>query len=256
LRTKRSAQFARKASRFLQQDPNFPALPPVEPKSRPNFADPSPLAGLASLPRVGVTIIMPAVQQHWSAPASDDTQVLPVVSEPLPPSAQHVNPLQAALERVFAEEDDLERQSRGRHVLAELKALPSPDEELAAAERRVVTAMVTGVPQVKNPAMRLAVRMFREARDMARARERWQDEANARIDRAFKALDAFKAKYAEWDSHWDKVAKALDSTDAAKGAAALTTSYDEGGTQLTLGLVDEISHMIAQRALTGSAASQ
>jgi hypothetical protein len=248
---------------------------PAEPKPRPNFADPSPLAGLASLPRDGVTIIMPAVQQHWSAPASDDTQVLPVVSEPLPPSAQHVNPLQAALERVFAEEDDLERQSRGRHVLAELKAEPDVTEVLADLPQRVIADFGGPDTVAKDPARRESVRRFRHARDMHRARER---KAAAAISSADQALQRIHDMWNDWDDYLRDWNAALCGREAVDAADSLTAAYEENKrrlaeinarlaeedkppldatpTSFTRGMVAELSQLIVQRALAGAGAAQ
>lgn len=225
------------------------------PKLPVDFRDPSRLPHVAPLAQGnGFAVSLPQTQV---LPVVDltATQPLPVVSQPVPPSARHVDP-RAGWSRVHVEDNDLLPVPRGRHVLSELKALPSPDEELAAAEQRVVTAMVTGVPQVKNPALRLAVRMFREARDMARAREARCAQDESRLNAMDARIKEFAQRWAHDDAHWDKVAAALAGKQQASDAGQIEQAYDEGGTQVALGMVTQVKDMIVQRALAGSAVAQ
>lgn len=246
-----------------QRDPNTPRpwRRPVPheitaaPKPAVDFRDPSRLPHVAPLAQGnGFAVSLPQTQV---LPVVDlaATQPLPVVSQPVPPSARHVDP-RAGWSRVHVEDNDLLPETRGRHVLAELKALPTPDEELAAAEQRVVTAMVTGVPQVKNPALRLAVRMFREARDMARAREARCAEEDARLAAIDDRIKEFAQRWAHDDAHWDKVAAALQRKQQASDAGQIEKAYDEGGTQVALDMVTQVKDLIVQRALAGSGVSQ
>lgn len=211
------------------------------------------------LPRVNPAAL-PAVYRHTDpvpATAMAGTLPLPNGYLPLPPSAQHANPA-AWHDRTHAEDNDLELQTRGRHVLAELTSLPDPALELAAAPARIqaIKALDGFEPQVKDPGRRLSVRLFRAARDMARSRKRWCDEADVRL----RAQDARIAQFAQrWqhdDAHWDMVAARLKAKQDASDAGRITSAYAEGGTSVALCTVEQVAHEIARRALTGSAVSR
>lgn len=219
-------------------------LPTVHPGTTFNLGS----SHLRPAQQLDVTQVLPVVEVPQSAVDAAATQQLPAAVA-LPPSvARHVDPARVYYERTFVEDDGMDPESRGRHVLAELKALPDPSEELAAAEQRVVSAMVTGVPQVKNPALRLAVRMFREARDMARVRESRCDQDVARLDKADARIKAFAERWAHDDAHWDRVAAALKAKENASDAGQLTAAYEADGTAAALYKVDELSQVIVERA--------
>lgn len=246
--SKRSNQHRANTDRVVQN------IPPM-PRAARNFMDPRQLPGMNRLTASdGLTIVMAPVR-HIPGVDSAPTQQLPPVAEDLPPSARHVDP-RAWHDRTHVEDNDLEPETPGRHALNELMTAPDPTLELAAAEQRVVTALVTGVPQVKNPAMRLAVRMFREARDMARAREARCAQDAARLTAVDARIKAFAERWAHDDAHWDRVAQALKAKQEASDAGQLIQAYDAEGTAAALYKVDELSQVIVQRALAGSAVAQ
>lgn len=276
MRTKRSAQFIRKATQTLQQDPNFPAPHPlpVEPKQRPNFQDPTRLAGLASLVRDGMTVIMPAVQPHWPAASLDDTQVLPVVSEPLPPSARHTDPVRHYYEQVMVEDDGMEPESRGKHVLDELKAEPDPVLEVADLPQRVIADFGGPDTVAKDPARRDSVRRFRHARDMQRSREA---RAAAAISSADETLRRIHDTFNAWDEKLREWNAALCGQEATIAGYSLAAAYEENrrriaeanarrvaegqppldatATTFTRGMAAELQQLIVQRATAGSGAA-
>ncbi|WP_041540259.1 hypothetical protein [Catenulispora acidiphila] len=207
----------------------------------------SPISGhMAPQLPLDVTQVLPVVTAPRRSVDTAATQLLPVAVD-MPPSVMHADPTRWH-DRTHVEDNDLEPESRGRHVLDGLKAEQDPALELAQAEQRVVSAMVTGVPRVKNPAMRLAVRMFREARDMGRARESRLAQDDARLDATDARIKAFAERWAHDDAHWDRVAQVLKAKQEASDAGQLTAVYDADGTAAALYKVDELSHEIVQRA--------
>lgn len=203
------------------------------------------------LPRVHPSDL-PAVYHHTApvpATALAGTLPLPPNYLPVPPSARHVDPA-AWHDRTHVEDNDLEPQGRGRHVLAELMAMPEPALELAPATMRInaIKALDGPEPQVKDPARRLSVRLFRAARDMARERLAWCDEADARL----RAWDGRIAEFAErWkydDAHWAQVAAVLKAKQEASDAGQLVKAYEDDGTAAALYKVDELSQVIVERA--------
>lgn len=224
--------------------------PRGEPKLRPDFRDPTPLPHLA---QDGFTAIMPAVG------TPDLTQVLPRVSPAeLLPVHPHTDPVPAtALAGTLPLPTGyLPAPAPSRQVLNELSAMPDPARELADAPTRIIQALGGPEPEVKNPAMRLAVRLFRDARDLARAREARCHEADARLIMADARIKAFAERWSHDDAHWDRVARALDEKQNASDAGRLTNAYDNGGTELALGMVEALAHEISRRALTGSAVTR
>lgn len=211
------------------------------------------------LPRVSPAAL-PAVYQHTDpvpATAMAGTLPLPNGYLPLPPSAQHANPT-AWHDRTHAEDNDLELQTRGRHVLAELTSLPDPALELAAGPVRIqaIKALDGPEPQLKDPSRRLSVRLFRAARDMARSRQRWCDDADARLKAQDDRIAEFARRWKHDDAHWDHVAQVLKAKQDASDAGQLVRAYEDDGTAAALYKVDELSHVIVQRALSGSAVSR
>lgn len=223
----------------------------------PDFRDPSLLPGMKALTaRDGITVILPSVREHWAAEDATTTQILPKVSAPLPPSARHVDPVKAYYEQTFVEDDGSEPHARGRHVLNELKALPDPAAELAQSPQRIIKALGGPEPEVKDPAKRLAVRLFRAARDMGRTREARCDQDDARLNAVDARIREFADRWAHDDKHWDKVARTLNAKQEATDASTLTAAYVDGGTEVALFKVDELAHEIARRALAGSAVAR
>src|SRR6184192_1609693 len=103
-----------------------------------------------------VTRLLPVVPRQRVAADSTATQVLPLVKAELPPSAQHVDPARWH-DRTHVEDNDLEPQTRGRHVLDELKAADAetgmpdlvghdePTPAIQGAYGRIVAAMTPPV---------------------------------------------------------------------------------------------------------------
>lgn len=232
---------------------------------------PRPLAGRAQdtqilpavtdltqeLPRVDPSAL-PAVYQHTPpvpATALAGTLPLPHGYLPAPPSAQHADPARW-YDRTHVEDNDLEPQSRGRHALDELSAMPDPAQGLTDAPTRIIRALGGPEPEVKDPSLRLAVRLFRAARDMGRAREARCREADARLAIADARIRAFAERWAHDDAHWTTVAETLKAKRDATDAARLEQAYIEGGTSVALCTVEQVAHEIARRALTGSAVTR
>ncbi|NUQ98894.1 MAG: hypothetical protein HOY79_20815 [Streptomyces sp.] len=193
------------------------------------------------------------------------TQVIPVVdltaTQPMPairpdaaPSAQHMHRAQPTT--TFVEDNDLEPQSPGRHALNDLMALPDPALELAAAPQRIIKALGGSEPQVKDPTKRLAVRLFRAARDMSRAREARCNQEDARLRAIDARIKEFASRWAHDDAHWDRVAAVLKAKQEATDAGQLVKAYEDDGTAAALYVVQELSHEITRRALAGSGVAQ
>lgn len=215
--------------------PQGPWRPPVSGNARSAAADRLDAAaakdysspdGLRHLPTSdGLTVLMPAVQ------GADVTVVMPAVS------------------------------ARSRHVLDELAAdVPDlvahedPGPEVAGSLDRAINGMATNPdPDLRRQAMAVAVRWFRAARDMARKRERWCDEADRR-------LRIQQARLAEFNASWDERLHAMNMeacgqriTNAGYGMAAC---YADEGTAVTLGMADEIRRMIVADSLTKAGVSE
>jgi hypothetical protein len=219
----------------------------------------------------GMTVTLPVVREHWSVADATTTQILPRIPADVPPSAQHVDPVKAYYQRTFVEDDGLELQSRGKHVLAELAALPDPAEELAAVPQRIIKALGGREAEVKNPKLQMAVRMFRHARDMQRARE-------ARAQRALADADACSRMMREFGEKWDRklreeevarhgqravvAAEELAATyegnrlriaeENARRAADGKPPLDATATTFTRGMVAKIQAMLVDEAKVGS----
>lgn len=189
----------------------------VPPRPAIDFRDPTRLPFVAPMSQRG-TVIMPVVQSEDTTA----TQILPAVPTDVPPSAQHVNP-RAWHARTHVEDDDLEPQTRGRHALDELMALPDPAQELATAPQRIIQALGGPEPEVKNPRLGLAVRMFRHARDMQRTRE-------ARAEQALASADACSRMMREFGEKWDRTLReaeiARHGQRAVVAAEELTATYE------------------------------
>jgi hypothetical protein len=219
----------------------------VPPRPAIDFRDPTRLPFVAPMAQDGMTVILPAVRDHWTAEDATTTQILPAVPAVQPPSVQHANP-RAWHNRTHVEDNDLEPTSRGKHVLAELRALADPNEELAAAPSRIIKALGGPEPEVKNPSLRMAVRLFRAARDLRRAREAHLTQDDARLDAVDARIRAFAQRWSHDDEHWDKVDAALRAKQEASDAGQLTQAYEGDGTAAALYKVDELSRLIVQRA--------
>lgn len=245
--TKRSNSNRTNADRIIQNIPPMPRAPR-------NFMDPRQLPGMGHLTASdGLTIVMAPVR-HIPGVDSAPTQQLPPVAEELPPSARHVDP-RAWHDRTHVEDNDLEPETPGRHALNELLAAPDDIRNLANVAQRVIDDLGGPDTAAKNPALNLAVRMFRHARDMSRAREARCAQDDARLAAVDARIKAFAERWAHDDAHWDRVAQALKAKQEASDAGQLIQAYDAEGTAAALYKVDELSQVIVQRALAGSAVS-
>lgn len=222
----------------------------------------SPAAVLPPYPHTAFT---PMSGHQAPARPLDVTQVLPVVRESvadatatqpmpripaqaaLPPSAQHVDP-RAWHDRTHVEDNDLELPTPGRHVLDGLMAMPDPAKELTAAPSRIIKALGGPEPEVKKPSLRVAVRLFRAARDMRRTREDHCNRDDARLNAVDARIKSFADRWAHDDAHWVRVAEVLAAKQEASDAGLLTKAYADDGTAAALYKVEELSHMIVQRA--------
>lgn len=190
------------------------------------------------LPRVHPSDL-PTVHQHTAlvpATALSGTLPLPVGYMPVPPSAQH--------NHAHVDPGSSLPQLRGRNVLAELKAVP----DLTAAPQRIIAALGGPEPQVKDPTRRLSVRLFCAARDMARQRRAWCDEADARLRAQDARIAEFALRWEHDNEHWDRVAAVLKAKQEASDAGQLTKAYEDDGTAAALYKVDELSQVIVARA--------
>lgn len=221
-----------------------------------------------------VTRLLPVVPRQRTAADSATPQVLPLVKAELPPSAQHVDPARWH-DRTHVEDDDLEPQTRGRHVLDELNAAPDIALDLAAVPQRVINGLGGPEPAVKDPSRRLAVRMFRHARDMQRARE-------ARAEDALREADACSRRIREFGERWEQHLRDVEITRhgqrAVVAAEELTAAYegnrrriaeenarraangkeplDVTATTFTRGMQAKLSDLLVKEALAGSAVTR
>jgi hypothetical protein len=224
-----------------------------------DYQDPSQLPHVRGVTaQDGFTVVLPIVPADTAD--STTTQLLPRVpmQRMLPASAQHANPA-AWRDRTHVEDewpDVPAPTSRARHVLAQLRSVPDVPPEIADAPKRIIAALGGFEPASTRPDRRLAVRLFRAARDMARIRRRWCDEADARLRAQDARIAEFARRWQHDDAHWERVAEALKAKQDASDAGQIIKAYDEGGTQLALCTVDEVAHEIARRALAGSAGSR
>lgn len=246
--TYRSSRFS-KLKQALTQTPATNPTPPQpwspvpldgDPR-RPvrNFADPRQLPGLERMTASdGLTVLMPAVQ---AAPIADSTptQILPPVAEDLPPSAQHADP--ARRTTTFVEDNDLEPQTRGRHVLAELKDDPETTAVLVAVQQRAHTVLDAYDPwrQVVAAARANDERM----RAFAAKSDAWQN----RFEREFETWSAgFKKSLAATRANWAE-------TSGRTNAARLEMDYRDGGTSAALYTTQQLAEEIARHEAAGSA---
>lgn len=161
----------------------------------PMSAHPAPL----SLP--AVTQVLPVVRR----PVADSTatQVLPrIPTMPVLP-AGHADPTRLYYERTFVEDDGLEPQSRGRHVLDELRAADAetgmPDLVNHADAAPAVQGAYSRVVAAMAPPDSLAgaVRIARRAHAIFVARRRNLVEAESKVD-------ACRRRIAEFNADWDR----------------------------------------------------
>lgn len=252
--SKRSPQLHRRANPVLLQDPDFPApIPlPADPKQAVDFTDPSCLWHVPTA-RDGLTVLMPAVrpvpavaltptqvllpiQSARSVENLTATQILPPVSEMLPPSAQHADP--AKRTTTFVEDNDLERQSRGRHVLAELTAGPDIATELMAVQSHI--------HDIFDP-MRRAEVAARASDERMRAFMAQWDARQDHAEREFEKWAArFKKKLANTRANWAE-------TSGRTNAQRLAKAYEDGGTSAALYTKDQLAQEIARREAAESA---
>jgi hypothetical protein len=196
-----------------------------------NYSSPEGLGGMrrhtATRPTSdGLTVTMPVVS------ASDATVVIPVQ----PPSrGRHALDILAAETPVLTAQDD-------------------PGPEVRDSFDHAIQAMATSTdPTLRRQAMAVAVRWFRSARDMARKREAWCDEADVRLRRQHTQLVEFNAA---WDARLHAMAEEACGRRITSAGYGLAACYQDEGTAVTLGMVDEIKAMILRDALAGSGASR
>lgn len=242
--------------------------PRGKPKPVPNYQDPTPLPHLA---QDGLTMVLPVV--------TDLTQELPRVSpSELLPVHQHTDPVPAtALAGTLPlPVGYMPTQYPGRQVLSELSALPDPTLQLAPATMRInaIKALGGPEPQVKDPARRTVVRLFRAARDMQRLRE-------ARAKRVLDKADECSQRMREFGEKWDEKlradAAAVYGFEAVSAEQQMIAAYEEGRrriaeenarraadglppldttpTAFTKEMRDELKQLLVQRALSGTAVS-
>lgn len=253
----RSLTFS-KIKQALTQNPAAPVAPaqsysPVALDGDPrrparNFADPRQLPGLEQLTASdGLTVMMPVVrpaptqilpplQAAQNAANLSATQVLPALSVDAPPSAAHVNP--AKQTTTFAEDNDLEPEPRGRHVLAELTAGPDIATELMAVQSHI--------HNIFDPMRRAEVAARANDERMRAFSAQW-DARQDRAEREFESWAArFKKALAETRANWA-------ATSGQTNADRLAMAYEAGGTSAALYTKDQLAQEIARHEATSSA---
>lgn len=219
------------APRPWRETPPKPHPIPAAPKPLVDFRDPSRLPHVAPLVNGdGFAVALPATQV---LPVVDvaATQQLPAVPSDPPPSAQHAD-ARAGWSRMHVEDNDLEPQTRGRHVLAELTAGPDIATELMAVQSHI--------HNVYDPWIRAEVAQ-RANDDRMRAFAAKCDAWETRYEREFeswaqqfrKALAATRARWAE--------------TSGRTNAERLAKAYESGGTSAALFTKDELAAEIVRR---------
>ena len=225
MRFNRNAQPARPA----RQTPAAPHVVIAPPKPGIDFRDPTRLPFVAPMAQDGLTVVLPAVQNHWVTADATATQILPQIPADVPPSAQHADPSRW-YERMVVEDESADspvQSGRGRHVLAELKAadagipdLVGHDEPAPAVQNnysRVVAALAP--PDTLAGAVRIARRAH--AMYVARRRRLVEDESR---------LDACRRRIAEFNADWDRQLRnaeiARHGQRAVVAAENLTAVYE------------------------------
>lgn len=197
---------------------------------------------------------------RWRDPRDTLAQTLrlPIIpSAPLPPSQTPTRLMDAVRDAENELTQELPKLTpdivRAVEDYCTTNAVPA---ELTEAPKRIIAAMGGFEPAATKPARRLSVRLFRAARDMARSRQRWCDEADARLRAQDARIAEFSQRWQHDDAHWEQVAAALKAKQDASDAGRIVVAYEDGGTSAALYTVDALAHEISQRALAGSGVSR
>lgn len=198
-----------------------------------DYSNPEGLGGLRRRPPSGptptsdgLTVVMPAAKDP------NATVVIPV-----PPS------------------------SRGRHVLdvlsaeaPDLTAYEDPGPVIRNAADHVIDVLAPRPERgLRTLAMAAAVHLFRRAKDMARARESWCDEADRRLQRQHARLVEFNAS---WDERLHQMSAEACGQRITAAGYGMAECYATEGTAVTLGMAAEIRRMIVADSLAKTGVTQ
>lgn len=236
----------------------------------------TPMSGHPAPPRLlDATQVLPVIREQRPIADSTTTQILPRTPAALSPSAQHVNLARQYYQRTFVEDNDLDPQSRGRHVLEELKAEDSgmPDlvshADTAPAVQGAYGRVVAALAQPDSLAG--AVRIARRAHAMFVARRHRLDEDESRLDVCWRRIEKFNA---DWDRQIRDDQVARHGQRAVVAGEELAAAYegnrlriaeenarrvadgkaplDATATTFTRGMAAKIQQMLVSEAKAGS----
>lgn len=217
-------------------------LPKVSPSALPSVHPHTPLTPTSGHPApspLNAVQALPAIREQQPTADSTTTQILPKVPSAVAPSARHVDPAQLYYQRTFVEDDGMDPQARGRHVLDELKSEPDVAALVAVQQR------AHAVLDVYDP-MRRAEVAARANDERMLAFTAKCDAWGSRYEREFESwASRFKQALAETRARWA-------TTTGRTNAARLEMDYNDGGTAAALYTKDQLAAEIARRDAAGS----